>query len=193
MKKIQLLCLLLLTAFSLAAQKDKNDEPSFTSTHRSTTLGFGVSGLLGMGGFSKDGDEENFALPVSLLFNKALTESVSFHWGPAVMYSRYRYAYGDVKGTSSQVLGGLNFGLNYHLGTTGKIDPYAGISAGVGYYHGLGSGTDKENSLDGSMPLLYGAKFGVNLYDKTDNAWTIELGYDYLSYLKVGYTFVKSK
>lgn len=196
MKKIQLLCLLLLTAFSLSAQDDKSDEPAFTGSHRSTTLGYGVSALLGLGGYSKDGgDGKSFtAGPISLSFNKALTESVSFHWGPSLMYYRFKYDYQDVKGEVSHAFSGLNFGLNYHLAATGKIDPYAGVSAGVGYYYGLEGGDDPHGySLDGSIPLLYGAKLGVNLYDKSDNAWTIELGYDYLSYLKVGYTFVRSK
>lgn len=200
MKKVQLLILALTVSFSLAAQG--NDEPSFTGNHRSTTLSYGVSSLLNLGGYSKDGGNgKSFtAGPLGLSFNKALTEDLSFHWGPSLMYYRYKYSYTydgrTDEGTLSHIFGGLTFGVNYHFASTGKFDPYAGVSAGAGYYYGIDSDNstvNKDYSLDGSIPLLYGAKLGVNIYNASNRAWTVELGYDYLSYLKVGYSFVRSK
>jgi hypothetical protein len=197
MKKIKLLTLLLFTSISLLAQDKNEDEPSFTSSHRSTTLFYGVSSLFGLGSYAKDGGGigKGFtAGPVSLSFNKALTEQVSFHWGPSVMYYTYKYPKpAEGEGTVSHLFGGISLGVNYHFATTGKVDPYAGVSAGAGYFHLLEEGDTNGYGLDGSIPLLYGLKVGANVYNKSNRAWTFELGLDYLSYLKVGYTFVRSK
>lgn len=194
MKRIQLLSLLLITCLSVLAQS--NDEPAFTNTHRSTTIFYGVSALFGGGAYTKDGSggKSFTAGPLSFSFNKALNDYLSFNWGPSFMY--YRFKPSTPTGTegtdaAQHIFGGLTFGLNYHVTATSKIDPYIGGSLGVGYYHQLGEST--TYNLDGSIPLLYGIKAGVNAYTKANRAWTIELGYDYLSYLKVGYTFVKSK
>lgn len=197
MHKIQLLTLLLTLSLFAAAQ-DK-DEPSFTSSHRSTTISYGLSALLGYGAYSKDAGASKSvtAGPVSLSFNKALTEDISFHWGPSIMYYRYNYSYeysgGADKGSVDLLFGGLTLGVAYHVPSKGKFDPYAGISAGAGYYYDLKGKDESGYSLGGSVPLLYGANLGLNIYGASGNAWTVELGYDYLSYLKVGYTFARSK
>jgi hypothetical protein len=197
MRKVPLLVLFFMASLTLAAQG--NDEPAFTGSHRSTTLSYGVSSLLNLGGYTKDGGNgKSFtAGPLSLSMNKALTEDISFHWGPSVMYYRYKYSYqydGNTDaGTVSLLFGGLSMGLNYHFANTGKFDPYAGVSVGAGYYYDINGDDKNAYSLGGSVPLLYGAKFGVNMYTQSTRAWTFELGYDYLSYFKVGYTFVKSK
>lgn len=197
MKKVQLLILLLTASFCLWAQD--HDEPSFTGSHRSTTLGYGVSSLLNLGGYSKDGGNGKSltAGPLSLAFHKALTENISFNWGPSIMYYRYKYSYafdgGADEGSVSLLFGGLTMGVNYHFDNTGRFDPYAGISAGAGYYYDINGDEKNSYSLGGSVPLLYGAKLGVNIYTQSNRAWTVELGYDYLSYLKLGYTFVKNK
>ena len=196
MKKIQLLALLLFCAFSLAAQ---DGEPAFSNTHRSTTLSYGVSALAGLGAYSKDGgDAKGFTFgPISITGNKALSSSFSLHWGPSFMYYRYKYDYqydGTTdKGSVDLLFGGFSLGANYHIVATEKLDPYVGVSGGAGYFYDLNGDKDNSYSLGGSIPLLYGIKVGVNAYGKSNNAWTFELGYDYLSYLKVGYTFVKSK
>ena len=196
MKKIQLLSLLLISVLSLAAQ---NGDPAFSDTHRSTTLSYGVSALAGLGAYSKDGGEaKSFtAGPISITGNKALSSSFSFHWGPSFMYYRYNYSHqpdgAAEEGTINLLFGGFTLGANYHIVATEKLDPYVGVSGGVGYFYDLNGTKDNSYSLGGSIPLLYGLKVGVNAYGKSNNAWTFELGYDYLSYLKVGYTFVKSK
>lgn len=85
-------------------------------------------------------------------------------------------------------------GINYHFATSKKIDPYVGIASGVGYFINFGEGGfSDEGTLSGTMPLFYGFKLGMNVLNKKQNAWSFELGYDYLSYLKIGYTFIKKK
>jgi hypothetical protein len=196
MKKIQLLSLLLISVLSAAAQ---SGDPAFSNTHRSTTLSYGVSALAGLGAYSKDGGAAKGITfgPISITGNKALSSSFSFHWGPSLMYYRYKYSYqadgATDEGTINLLFGGFTLGANYHIVATEKLDPYVGVSGGVGYFYDLNGTKDNSYSLGGSIPLLYGLKVGVNAYGKSNNAWTFELGYDYLSYLKVGYTFVKSK
>jgi hypothetical protein len=197
MKKFQLLMLVLCASLSVMAQ---GGDPAFSSTHRSTTIFYGISNLFRGGAYAKDvGKGSSFtAGPVSFIGNKGISNSLSFHWGPSFMYYQYKYSY-SYDGTTDAgkvnlVFGGLNFGVAYHVTATDKLDPYLGVSAGAGYYYDLnGNNDDNSYSLGGSVPLLYGVKVGVNAYDKRENAWTFELGYDYLSYLKVGYTFVRSK
>lgn len=110
--------------------------------------------------------------------------------------SRGTYRPTTDKSTFNLLLLAGTVGINYHWGTTKKIDPYVGVSGGIGYYVALfgGNGSGAENlSVKGSVPFIYGTKLGMNILNKNNNAWSLELGYDYLSYLKIGYTFINHK
>lgn len=183
---------------------------AFTEKHKSTSLFYGVSALFGLGGFSTGDasfDFNSYAVgPISLIFNRALSNKFSINFGPSAMYYRQSYSYTErywsgntwrtrtVPSSSNLILAAASVGANYHFATTKKIDPYAGISAGLGYYYLFGGGESSgTGSLNGTIPVIYGLKFGINILNKKQNAWAFEFGYDYLSYLKFGYTFIKTK
>ena len=198
-------------------KKPKKDNTlSFTEKHKSTSLFYGLSALLGLGSFSAKDESgsagfKSFAIgPVSLIANKGLSDKFSLHYGPSLMYYiqevSFSSGYYDSRGifrtttersTFNLLLLAGTVGINYHFGTTKKIDPYVGISGGVGYYVGLfggnGSNSGENLSVKGSVPFIYGTKVGMNILNKNNNAWSLELGYDYLSYLKIGYTFINHK
>lgn len=193
---------------SSETEKDANEDTekylSFSKSHKSTSILYGLSAILGYGAFS-DGDGSldfnSYAIgPVSVIFNKALSDKISVSYGPSVMYYRQGFSYSGGynnttnKGSTNLILAAVTVGFNYHFATTYKIDPYVGLGAGVGYYTAFGSSDyGGYGSLKGTIPVLYGARIGISTLNKKKNAWTFELGYDYLSHLKVGYTFIKKK
>jgi hypothetical protein len=190
----------------------KNNQLAFTENHKSTSLFYGVSALFGLSAFSSGVDGSSASIksyaigPVSLIGNRAVSNKISLHYGPAIMYYTLRtqqtYNYWNGSYNSSYLSeASLNFifiaataGANYHFATTTKVDPYVGVSGGVGYFFSFGDGDWSDvGSARGNVPLVYGLKLGLNVMNKSQNAWTFEFGYDYLSYLKIGYTFVNKK
>ncbi len=186
--------------------KNVNDNKKllFTEAHRSTTLSFGLSALAGLSASSvTDEDisatESSFAIPVFFRLNKALSKKFSLNYGLTTQYyswsEKIRYGGSNYNNSASVILAGVSVGVDYHFLTTNKVDPYYGLKVGAGYYLGIsgGSAYGSNVNISGSIPVIYGANFGINIMNKKNNAWNIELGFDYLSYLKVGYSFIKTK
>ena len=193
---------------ALQAQNGENQRPAqtaknicFTDNHKSFIVLLGLSTLFNVAPFiqSVPGVDRSgsFAVgPVSILFNQGLSKNVSLYVGPTAMFYRDKYVYKDnsvIPGAANMILVGILGGLNYHFATTTKIDPYVGGGAGVGYFTSSSGADNASLRLKGETKVLYNAKLGLNAYTKKNNAWTFEAGYDYLSYVKVGYTFVKHK
>lgn len=173
---------------------------AFTSKHSSVSLTYGISGLIGLGGaFQSGGDGLSFREyllgPLNIHFNKAITDEISLRFGPSLMYYHEEFRITNFSSNQTDLFfGGLTLGGYYHFETTNKADPYIGISVGAGYFFLLGGDDDYNYSLNGTFPIVYGGNLGINLYGKKKRgAWNFEVGYDYLSYLKVGYTFARRR
>jgi hypothetical protein len=180
---------------------DVQSNLAFTGKHRSVSLTYGISGILGLGGaFQSSGGggisfREFIVGPLNIHFNKAISDQISLRFGPSFLYyhneisSTYNYNYG-----TDLFFGGLTLGGYYHFETTQKIDPYVGASVGAGYFFLLSGDNNYDLTLSGTFPIVYGGNVGINLYgNKKHGAWNFELGYDYLAYLKVGYTFTRRR
>jgi hypothetical protein len=172
---------------------------AFTSKHSSVSLTYGISGLIGLGGAFQSGDGLRFRGyllgPLNIHFNKAITDEISLRFGPSLMYYHQEFSVSNLYNANTDLFfGGITLGGYYHFETTNKIDPYIGVSVGAGYFFLLGGGGDYTYSLNGTFPIIYGGNLGINLYGKKKRgAWNFEVGYDYLSYLKVGYTFARRR
>jgi len=197
-----------ITTSSTLDKKDKTKKLAFKEKDKSFSILFGLPASLNLNTIPRytPPKYQNGGIPISLLFNKAISSKLSFNYGTSLMifHQEYPYVYGiaTASGTSYYIektsanlfLVAATAGLNYHFATTDKIDPYLGLSMGIGHYLGLQNiYYSGEGLLLDKNPLLYGAKFGINVLNKRKNAWTFELGYDYLSYLKVGYTVITRK
>jgi hypothetical protein len=193
----------LFSVFAVAAQKGAvvHTGKCFTADHKSITATYGVSTLFNVAPFIKtDAGIDNsgsFAVgPVSVLFNRALSKDISIQFGPTVMYYLDKYKYEQspiIPGQVNLFLVGITTGFNYHFATTSVIDPYVGAAGGISYFTSDGGADQASLRLKGSVPVLYSGKVGMNVYNRKGNAWTFEVGYDYLSYVKMGYTFVLQK
>lgn len=166
------------------AEKDKSSL-AFTGKHRSTTIAYGVSALLGGITSFGNGESDMVIGPLLFSFDKALSDKFSIAFRPAAMYytSKYR-SFNGGSSSSSLFFGGLQVRVDYHFATSQKLDPYFGLGGGVGYFFG---GNDLSG-LKGTYPI-YGGGFGIKSYGKGKNAFLVELGYDSYSYLKIGYVF----
>lgn len=207
MRKIYFSLLAFLLSLSLFAQDPggarakvaKKRSLAFTENHRSISLTYGLSTLFNVAPFIKSNtgidNSGSFAVgPVSALYNAALTKHISIQFGTSVLFYRDKYYYENAAvktGKSDLLLLGINTGFNYHFATTRVLDPYIGVAGGVGYFTSSRGADQASLRLKGEVPVLYSAKVGINVSNKRKDAWAFELGYDYLSYFKVGYTFVK--
>jgi hypothetical protein len=191
----------LLTTANAQTKQQVTEAKSFTNQHSSISVVYGVSTLLRVAPFIKSNEgidnSGSFAVgPLSVLYNKGLSNHISLQFGPSVMFYRDKYRYetsGPAPDQANLILLGLTAGFNYHFATTAVVDPYVGGGVGVGYYTSSGGADQASLRLKGEVPILYSAHVGMNVYNRKNNAWTFEVGYDYLSYAKVGYTFVKHK
>ena len=161
---------------------------AYTENNRSFTIAYGLSALFG--GITSLGGNSNSTVigPLIFSFDKAISNKISLAIRPAAMLWNYKYNSYWGEYSSSVFFAGLQARLDYHFATTKTLDPYFGISAGVGKYVGAGD----LKGMKGAYPL-YGGGFGVKMYGKHKNAFLIELGYDSYSFLKVGYVFGRHK
>ncbi len=172
-------------ASNLVEDDSRDRTLAFTSNHRSTSIAYGVGALIG--GITRfDGYESSKVIgPLMFGFDRALSEKFSIAFRPAAMYYTTKSSYNGMSiYEASLFFGGVQLRIDFHFGTTDKLDPYVGLGGGVGYFFG----GDDVAGLTGTHPI-YGSGFGIKYYGKSKNALLIELGYDSYSYLKVGYTF----
>jgi len=169
--------------------KEDNALLAFTEKHRSTSIGYGVSGLFG-GITSFDGTQSSMVIgPIMLSFDQALSEKFSIAFRPAAMYYKSKTYYnGYGRSKSNLFFGGIQARVDFHFATSQKLDPYFGLGGGAGYFF---AGSDGAN-LMGFHPI-YGGGFGIKYYGNSKNALLIELGYDSYSFFKVGYTLGRIK
>jgi hypothetical protein len=211
MPKIKFLILAVFISSCLHAQDSTNAEKranrapsnlSFTSRHRSISVTYAVSSFFDAAPFNTGSSalstKGSFTIgPIAVQYNQALSDHINISIGPVLMLHRDTYTYENQgphnNGASDLILGGGTVGFNYHFLTTCNVDPYIGVSGGVGRFWGRGGADQLGLRLKGSTVALYGAAVGVSFYNKRNNAFIIEAGYDYLSYVKVGYSFARRK
>lgn len=206
MRRMNLLVSLLCVSVSLFSQqtdssRTANHGLSFSARHRSISITYGVTTIFGKApyntGSTSHNTEGSFAVgPITVSLNKGLNKNLSVTLAAVAMYHRDRYRYPELPngdGASNLLLGGGTVGFDYHFVNTGNIDPFVGGAGGVGYFWGRGGADQLGLRYKGKTAVLYTARAGMHIYNKSNNAWTIEAGYDYLSYVKIGYTLVKRR
>jgi hypothetical protein len=202
MYKLFLFLLYCTVTVAAGAQKSavNHTGKSFTSEHQSLSVTYGLSTLLNVAPFittTTHSSEGSYAIgPLRIAANSGLSDNISIMYGLTAMYFRDEYFYSTdfiQNGHSHIMVGGVNVGFNYHFPTNTSVDPYLGAASGVSYFWGRDGADQLGRRWKGTTHVLYGAVAGLNIYNEHNNAWTIEAGYDYLSYLKIGYTFGRRK
>ena len=175
MKKALLSLIIAVAAFSVNAQSNVSFDKGTSYVHAG--IGFG-------GGFYSG----SVTLPpLSVSYEKAVTEKISV--GGIVGYSSSQYTYGfggsSYKWKYSYLLIGARG--NYHFATSEKFDPYAGLTLGYNIVSVKSPGQVQGYSAKGSA-LLFGGQIGANYYFSTNTGAFAELGYG-IGLLTVGLTF----
>ena len=174
MKKALLSLIIVVIAFSVNAQSKLTFDKSTSFLHAG--IGFG-------GGFYSG----SITLPpISLSYEKAVTDKISV--GGIVGYSSSQYHYGfggsSYKWKYSYLLIGARG--NYHFATTEKFDPYAGLTLGYNIVSVKSPRQVQNYSAKGSA-LLFGGQLGANYYFSSNTGAFAELGYG-IGILTIGLT-----
>ena len=174
MKKLLFCLTLVLGVFSVKAQSGVSFDKSTSYLHAG--IGFG-------GGFYSG----SITLPpISLSYEKAVTDKISV--GGIVGYSSSKYSYGFGGSSYDWKYTYLLIGAkgNYHFATTEKFDPYAGLTLGYNIVSVKSPGEVQGYAAKGSA-LLFGAQVGANYYFSSNTGAFAELGYG-IGILTIGLT-----
>lgn len=124
--------------------------------------------------------------PVSLSYEKAVTDKISIGGIVGYSSSQYNYAFegGSYKWKYSYLLIGARG--NYHFATTEKFDPYAGLTLGYNIVSVKSPAQARGYTAKGSA-LLFGGQLGANYYFSSNTGAFAELGYG-IGVLTIGLT-----
>lgn len=195
MSKTLLVTVFILFSLAVTAQETAT-QASTTIAHqgKAFSITYGITTPFGLApyntGSTAHSTDGSYAIgPIEALYHIGLSDRVTFNIGIVGMYHKDVYSYNNPSkdNYTNLVFGGGTVGLDYHFGNGAKLDPYLGMAAGVGYFWGTHGANDLGLRYKNKTVLLLNPKLGVNLYNKKKNAWVLEAGYHYLTYLKVGY------
>lgn len=163
MKKVLLSLAILIIAFSANAQKESGLSFDKSTSYLHAGIGFG-------GGFYSG----TITLPpVSVSYEKAVTENISV--GAIVGYSSSRYNYlGTDEFKYTYILIGARG--NYHFATSEKFDPYAGLTLGYNIVS-VSVPSGSQNYTAKGSALLAGGQLGANYYFSPKLGAFAEIGY----------------